>query len=519
MRAPLTVRISDGATDRLVTRFAGGVKYRKTAPGGHASASLRLSTPAEAFQDLGPADRLWIYGPWGQTVWEGYTNNPGTRTGRGGEGYDLTAIGGMALAGDRAERVVYVDSETTNWRKGLYTAPTSTFEQIQDDTQKPALRVGFANGQQAIGTDALAEALYFGLVGTGDGGANRQKVGALRFYVYSGRTDSGYRTEIVNDTQVYPMDIMSTVSFDAYRFIGDTLTSDYYTVLRMRRIGAPTTVAKDDVWTVFRPVVLGQRMNRYGTLLSGGAGLGAPSHVTAAVVVEDLLGRMLKGCDPATAVVEPGDGWAINQLAYPEATRASAILDDLLLYEPDMLWEILDTVPGGGHRFAWRRWPTTPRYVIPASMPVERPGSDQDLCNRIAVSWIDSLGTKQTIVRTRSVPELGTRVRDADPITLPAGQGSETNAAIIGDAVLAAKASPPRSARVKVDRPIQDLLTGAMVEPWEIEPGYLARVAATGEDLRLTEMEYDDDAYAASIELGTPVPTIDQRIARLEQVA
>jgi hypothetical protein len=47
--------------------------------------------------------------------------------------------------------------------------------------------------------------------------------------------------------------------------------------------------------------------------------------------------------------------------------------------------------------------------------------------------------------------------------------------------------------------------------PWEIEPGYLCRVRETGDDLRITQVDYDDDSCSMLLTLGTPVP--DRRAA------
>ena len=65
-------------------------------------------------------------------------------------------------------------------------------------------------------------------------------------------------------------------------------------------------------------------------------------------------------------------------------------------------------------------------------------------------------------------------------------------------------------------RPIVDRLTGNTVMPWELEPGYLARVRETGDELRVTLAGYDDDATAMALTLGTPVLTREQRIARID---
>jgi hypothetical protein len=76
---------------------------------------------------------------------------------------------------------------------------------------------------------------------------------------------------------------------------------------------------------------------------------------------------------------------------------------------------------------------------------------------------------------------LGTRVKDADPITCPTVRLKTANATRIGGQILTDKINPPKAGTILVRRPIVDQLTGNMVMPWEIEPGYLCRVRETGD--------------------------------------
>jgi hypothetical protein len=52
--------------------------------------------------------------------------------------------------------------------------------------------------------------------------------------------------------------------------------------------------------------------------------------------------------------------------------------------------------------------------------------------------------------------------------------------------------------------------------PWELEPGYLCRVRETGDELRITQGDYDDeDDCSMLLQLGTPMLTGEQRLAQL----
>ncbi|WP_193613167.1 hypothetical protein [Nocardioides lijunqiniae] len=521
MRSSLAVRIRDGYTSRHVTRHVKDLRFKKTAPGGHHSASMRVSLPPDTFRDLNAADKVWIYDTsTGRTVFEGYVESPGTKKGPTGEAYELGLVGGVLLASDQSQPMVYIDRDLSPWFQYTGGAPSSQASSGSDpaDDNVDGLLVQFPPGQPISG-GAVAQIGY--------GAVGGFPIGAIGCVTRSGKVDTGYQNQIptaVPTAQIPPNTGISTVaSAKVARFAGDSpglLTGQSQVVLRIRRSGGSTNIADDNTWTFFSDVsVLGRRMDRYGDLLTGAAEMITVEHVRADWVVEDLLGRLLTRCDPDASVIEAAT-WAIDQLAYRDGVKASQVLEDLALWEPDMLWEILESNRSGLHRFNYRAWPTTPRYEISTADGFDLTGAEIDLCNRIAVNWVDIKGQQQVTVVTAYVPELAEsgRIRDAEPVTLPPGQGSEANALRIGQQVLAAKADPPTAATARVARPILDHLTGSRVKPWEIEPGYLTRVRETGEDLRLTEVDFEDSSCTASLTLGTPAPTNEQRIARLSTI-
>lgn len=543
MRGPLSLRINDGVTDRHVTQYASGLQFRKSAVGGHADASVRLKVPNSMFDQLGPADRLYIYDArTAETVWEGYTNNPGTASGRDGQGLDLSALGGSALASDRRERLVYIDRSLESWAQDTEhpQAPSGT-AQVSDGPDgsgvlegTPGLYLQFNPGHP-VDSGYQVGLIYNGLLDS------PMKVGGL-----VGRYDAGINSPGLYRVDWFALPAAGTSYWDVLHlgvtdlelYAGGAYLDADQPMLAITMIytGAATNVTTDTVWSLTGDVsVLGQLVDRYGADLN----MATAAHVTvpdayilAHEIVEDLLGRILTFCDPSTATLDVAT-YEIDQLSYADATSAADVLADLALYEPDMLWEILESDDNGLHRFNYRAWPTIHRYLIPPSMPIDVPGSDVDLCNRIAVNWADVKGKPQITIVGAYVPELGNkspvlagaldptfvgRVRDADPVTLPEGRGSAANAVRIGTQILAEKADPPTAAKVTVDRPIMDVDQGRWVMPWEIEPGYLARVIATGEDLRLTEMEYDDDSCSSTLTLGDPALSMEQRLARLDRV-
>jgi hypothetical protein len=534
-RAPLAVRINDGTTDRHVTSAVRNLSFRKTAPGGFTAASMQVSLPRNAFTDLGPADRVWISdGRTGQTVWEGFTQNPGVLDGPSGQGFDLSCLGTTILASDESRALIYIDKTLDNFESDPLNGPSSTFETGESATFPGfyRLRTQLTPGQP-VTTGTFASAGNYSMERAG------MYLGAAYATVVSGKADTGYRTTFNTPggaINIADITQMTTSPSSVSLWAGTNFTSGTIQrfAWRLVRSGGATNIADDNTWTDFvDPHVLGQRMDRNGTLLVGSAGMVTNLYVLASWVVEDLLGRVFTWADKGLSRVDTTT-YQIDQLAYADGVRGSALLDDLSLWEPDFVWEILHSTPNG-YVVNYRAWPTTARYEISTRDGYNQTGSDVDLCNRIAVYWTDSKGNRNMTPRGASVPALGNaspvlsdgsrnpsfvgRVRDAEPITLPDGQGSLANAQRIGDQELAVKANPPKAATAVVRRPILDLLTGNTAYPWEIEPGYLVSVRETGDVLRLTEMEYVDNDCAASLTLGTPALTSDQRIARLANKA
>lgn len=515
MRSPLTVRIADGVRDQQVTRYVKALRFTKTAPGGHHSASVTIDAPDRLFSDLGPADRVYIYdGRNARSVWDGYVENPGRVTVAGGASYNVSAMGGVALASDNARSVVFrsTDISGAHWQRYEGSHPDATIE--VDEAIVP-------------GTTSIKTLVPHGIVSPGVGGvkASAQTINVALAEtgqtLYSATvTVRGGRDDVSGDVDAAAMVLSDGVAVD-FEWLSTTdkalsvsTAGTSYVTLGIQLTPDVAFDVPESTWAAFRNFVLTP------ALLTASGGTAVPASaatVLAHEVAHHVVGALMPQIDGTTAYIESST-FPIENLSYLGAVKPYQILDDLGLYEPDYLWEILGSVSSGKHRFAYRKWPTTPRYEISGGEFTET-GGEVDLCNRIVVSWKDTTGADRTTIRTASVPALGSRVRDADPIALPDGQGSEANAEHIGDQVLAALNTPTRSGTAVVRKPILDRLSGMMVAPWEIEPGYLVRVRDRGLDLRLTEMTYEDSDCSASLSLGSPTLTLPQRLARLRESA
>lgn len=522
------MRIDDGSQSRIVTRYVTDLQFTSTAPGGFSRAQMRLTMPRDTFAHLGPADRVWVFDPRnGETLWEGYTENPGNRDGRSGESWDLTAIGSAVLASDVARPVIYVDNDLNAFERDNSKAiPAFATTQITGDpngTGLDGLLLGFQSGQNvSVGVNASMS--YRRFTEAGQGFASITVTGR------SGKPDSGYRVQLfttaigVEDDKVLFSDLGMLDEWNLNTRVIGTASGPpagvHRVALRLIRTTAGgITVADEQTWTFLTRITLvGRRMDKFGALTTGPDDLGSATYIQSNWVVEDVIARHMPLVDPVRSLVEaPVTPWQIDQLMWTDAVRAEEILSSLELFEPDMLWEILESDQGGKFRFNYRRWNPTPRYIFSTKDGWEAPGGDDDLCNSVAVSWTDANGDEKSITVTADVPDLTRvgRIRQAPPIRLLDGVGSPTNAQRAGTQALASRSTPPNAGRLALSRPVLDQFTGLMVQPFEVQTGYTARIREEGIDLRITAKRYDDEAGVADLTLGDPAPTQEQRLARL----
>lgn len=531
------VRINDGRTDRHVTAYVTSLRYKKTSPMGFHSAQITLNIDPREFTDLGAGDKIYVYSPTGRVRWEGFIDNPGRRDSDGGKLLEITAMGTGMITSDQARGLVYIDQSLADWSqyKGNaasgVSAPSSSAGTSDDPTGSGVQGLLCQlNPGQPIGTNTVAQVEYFTIARAG------MEWGACRVITRSGKADAGYNVEMVYSgpsiaagwIALQTALVTSASAANRYTGAGAGNPPDGTDAIRFRlkRTAGVGNVPDDNTWTFFANItMLGRRMTRDGVLVSGTAGMVTNLYVRADWVVEDLVGRMLATLVDPYAVTIDETGWQIDQFAFADGASMRQVLDALAVFEPDFLWEVLESTPRG-YRFGYRAWPTEARYEISTRDGYDAPGSDYDLCNRVTVRWTDETGTSRVTIRTASAaqyPALSSleeqgRVKDAETITLPEGKGSLANAQRAGDLVLADKANPPKSATAVVTRPILDLLTGAWVDPCDIEAGHLVRVRELGDVLRLTEVDVDAIANTAQLQLGTPVLTEEQRFVKLAEV-
>jgi hypothetical protein len=293
-----------------------------------------------------------------------------------------------------------------------------------------------------------------------------------------------------------------------------------------------STTATNTHWLRWKSLkVRAMLKDQFGADITAGAYGNA--YVLAGEIIKDLLGRVLDQYDGAHASIDTGAAHHIDQLAYVDGVTPAQVLDDLMLLEPAFYWTTGPSDPTTGkYSFAWKAWPTSVRYETTLEDGASMPTSSQELWNQVTVRWRGPAGALHQTLRTGSCPIL-----DKAGVTrraiIDAGDeiASQANANRVGDNFLANHRYPANAGTVTIPRPIRDLTTGAMVDPFQIQPGELIRVRgvesyadalnASSNDgvtvFRIWSVEYDSDSNSATLELDTDSRTRANALKRLIQ--
>jgi hypothetical protein len=100
-----------------------------------------------------------------------------------------------------------------------------------------------------------------------------------------------------------------------------------------------------------------------------------------------------------------------------------------------------------------------------------------DQYNQVITRWRTPIGNLRFTTDTQSIPEMTAVGRnrrffqDLSNVT-----GNTANASVANQTVLNDHRFPRNGGQIKVQRDVVDLFTGCKVAPYQIEPGYLARV-------------------------------------------
>lgn len=529
---PLTVRVGDSH----VTSEVESLGFRKEAVGGLRSLTFRLSRPIDhADALLTPLAKCYVYDArTATTIAQARISDTGRTADGGGQKWEVVAFGPAQHALDIAGPLIYVDQSLEAWR--FLTTSVGGGAQFEAGTRPgvttppsfPGLVATWSDGT-ALPNGALSAVRYDRIAEAG------QKVAYFRYGWINGITDPAWKIDSIvstNGNWVSGYNIPGTHGFIASGTTGQSwsvvtnFNNGQNTIdFRTYWSGAASVVTGDTTWAWIDPIVEAMRLTKAG----GDITTGYVGNMPASAVVEDLLGRRLTQFDGANASVATTTT-AIDQLAYPDNVTAAQVLEDLMAIEPAYRWTTGPETAAGKYAFRWEAWPTSVRYEATLDDGGSFPLSVQEVYNQVAVRWKDDASVTRTTLRTKACKILDDQglTRRAN-IDLGAEVGSLANAQATGDAFLADHNVPKNAGTLNVSRPIRDVITGRMVEPFEIEPGEMIRVrgvesyadslnASDNDGLsvfRIFAMEYASDDNTARLDLDTDPRDTASALAKL----
>jgi hypothetical protein len=173
----------------------------------------------------------------------------------------------------------------------------------------------------------------------------------------------------------------------------------------------------------------------------------------------------------------------------------------------------------GKYSLTWMSRSDVPRYEF-STWSDEHSGGPQavEQYNEAVARWKAPTGVIRSTVTTQSIPEMtavGRSRRYYQDLTETVS--SATNATQANSTVLNDHRFPLNGGQVTVSRPVVDLWTGRTVQPFEIQPGYIARIVGVnpsrdalnnsprnGSSLcRIVNTDYSAGSHSVSIDLDS----------------
>lgn len=530
---PLTIRVGD----QHVTQQVQSLSFRREAIGGVRSISFTLARPLNDLDGLDPLSKVYVYdGRNAETVAEGRLADTGRGTSGDGQRWDCVAFGPAQHASDIKTPLIYIDRTLEGWRffgtEGTNSgASFSSSQQPNTTTDLTGLLATWSDGA-AVVTDSLVAMRYDRVREAG------MKLAWFSYDWGTGVTSATWKLEAVYSTDGNPA-AADLGTADSFNTAGGTRAATVVTNfangrnvvdLRTRWTGGAATVAGDTTWAFARvPRVEALRVDKSGAEVTTGYSSGLATHH----VVEDLLGRLLPEFDGPNATVDTTGSVTVSQMAYTDAVAPVQVLDDLMALQPAHRWTTGPSVTDNGYSFRWEQWPTSVRYEATLDDGGSFPLSTQSVYNRVIVRWLDDAGYVRITLRTLSCPVLDNQglIRQ-EVIDLGSEVGTLAQAQAAGDAFLDEHNVPKNSGTLTVARPIRDVTTGALVQPWEIEAGELIRIlgveaypdafnADTNDGrgvFRILSVDYTTEGNVATLALDSdPRETEDALVKLLNQ--
>lgn len=531
---PLTVRVNG----EHVTRKVESLAFRKEAVGGLRSISFKLRHPVDAPPAyLQPLSRVDVFDArTAEIVAQGRVADTGRTTADDGQSWDVVAFGPTQAASDVTKPKVWIDTSFSEDGWHTYTG-TSNMNYSAGPSGSPVsdasgVLAKFPNGDRVTDTPSYSFAAYvYDRIRLAGG-----KLARVHATWGAGLTSGDYAVQLrtgPNGGTSNEADgqTATTATSTSTAVVGTDFANGDDTVALWFTYGGsgPVLIAADDVWVFWDSITI-EALRTYNSgaeVTSGYVG-----STNSGTIVDDLLGcGMLPEFDGPRSEVAAGTSGIVTQLAYMEGVSAAQVLADLMSLEPAFRWYTEPDRTGDGYLLRWETWPTTVRYEATIEDGGSFPNSTQSLYNAVTVAWVDVNGRHQTTTRTAACDILdASGLTRHTTITMPEAVGNTTaSAQSFGDNFLSEHNAPQNGGTLNIARPIRDLQTGRMVEPFEIEAGELVRVrgveaypdALNADDndgqsvFRIFAVDYTSDDNRAVLALDADPKTTAAALAKL----
>jgi hypothetical protein len=527
---PLAVRLKTTRGDRYVTRDLRDLSLRTVVPGGFASCTVSLNRPLSYQPDeVDYYATLYVYDRRnGRTVWEGRVEDLGRGAGADGQVWEIAAVGPSAHARDITRPYIAVDRTFGEFAVSSFNIEVCHWQGATLDDGDPGVECNAPKGAIVPTLVATGDYMYQQVRYAG------QKLARVRADWDAGFNNANWLVELKTRTDTGSG---TTVASSGVGTAGGTLigllttdggsmpNGDNVISLRLTNNGPAGAIPDDLVWIQWnnwaaRTVML----DKSGSEVTTGYSV---STVKAHEVVADLLGRFLTRYDGPNATIATNT-FAIDQLAYYDGVSPEKVLADLIQLEPSYWWAAWESGSSGLNRFEWSAWPSSVGYDADVKDGFDSPGSAVDLYNAVRVRYLATHGKVRTVQVTQTVPALTAAGLTREAFIDVSDQvGSSANATQVGTAFLSEHQYPPNAGRLTIARPVADLTSGRMVQPWEILPGRLIRVrgvkpsvdalnASTRDGVsvfRVTAVDYKASSGTAELELDAPPVTAARLLA------
>jgi hypothetical protein len=527
-RLAISITHADGRVTRLgpdevkPENVPTGLGFSTAMPGGFGTCSLQLLQRIDLETPLQLFDRVTVYGPGGDTAWDGYiTQLPRSH----GDSYGLSpgAVGySAALKWDPSFRMIYVDRDSQSWREsGLER------KRVNATAGRPQGKVPVSIGAggvvwlppvESLPTDERTEIIY-------DAGPG---VEVARLEYQGTRTGAFTNFEaatvFTDDLETFGTASSEALTLDDTVRVATSFTDGRFAMLRTQVTSTTTPAAGHE-----------QSFDVLAVYGNHGVNVTAVDNDTSGLVASAVIQHILNAAAPDLTYTAGAGGsitpsaFAIPHLVFKDpVTAEDAILFVNAYHQYE--WGVYED-----REFFWR--PTDPDRVcwearLSEGAHLELEGQQSDgTYNGVFVTYTDAIGTRKTVGPTGATADATSSqlidTSDDNPVNshgysrkwarMDISQVTTHAGAVqLGAIWLAEQAVPQRRGTVTVKGTIAHPTRGQR-PTWAVRAGDYVRIADHPADVprRIVSTDYRHDSREIRMDVGTSPNKLTAILERL----